>query len=236
METVIGSSTEKRFSFFQATTEQNMDYLPQKRKTKFLLIPVFLLLLILMLFSKIYLPDNSKQEKDSPAKIISEKTDSKAPTEITPTNIGTNSTDELDFADRNLSSLIEVIAECENPSLTQTIYGENNALQNVEELQIFSSLQELYLSNNQIQNTDSFQQITNLSVLILSDNFCTDLSGLSALQQLNFLDLSGNRELSDISPLAVCQNLNTLVLSDTAVTELSIKQLQAELPECEIIY
>lgn len=228
--------TDKSHSFFQLSTEQNINSPPPKAKGKFFMIPAFLLFLIFIFFSGIHLQDKTKQKEIFPTETALVQTDSKPPTETSPANIETNCTDELDFADRNLSSLVEVMAECENPSLARIIYVENNHLKSVEELEFFSSLQELYLSNNQIQNTNGFQELTNLSVLILSDNLCTDLQGLSSLQQLNFLDLSGNRELSDISPLANCQNLNTLVLSDTAVMESSIKQLQAKLPECEILY
>lgn len=226
---------DKTHSFFQTSTEKIFDSSPSKQKGKFLMVFAILLLLILVFFSGIHLSDESKEKGISLAEVTPAKTDKALPPEATPINIEANFSDELDFADRNLSSLLEVIAECNNPSLLQTIYGENNNLKSVEELQLFPSLQELYLSNNQIQNTDSFQELTNLSVLILSDNLCTNLHGLSALQKLSFLDLSGNRTLSDISPLVSCKELNTLILSDTAVTEFSIKQLQAELPECEII-
>ena len=230
--------TDTNHYFFQLSTEQDVDISPSKRKGKPFIIPIFLLflILILLLFSGIHLPNESKQKRNFSAEAIPVKQTNNPQPEVEPTTIGANFSNELDFADRDLSSLTEVIAECDNPSLLQTIYGENNQLKSVEELQLFPSLKELYLSNNQIQNTDSFQELNNLSVLILSDNPCTDLTGLSTLQQLSFLDLSGNRELSDITPLASCQNLNTLILSDTAVTEFSIKQLQAELPECQILY
>lgn len=246
--------TDKSHPFFQLSTEQKFASSLPKQRGKFLIVPAFLLFLIFLLFPGIHLSNKTKQQRNSSAEETSVKTDQKLPeekslaeinlaetdgallSETNSINIATDFSEELDLAGRNLSSLMEVMSECDNPSLFQKIYGENNHLKGVEELQIFPSLQELYLSNNQIQDTDSFRELTNLSILILSDNLCTDLNGLSDLEELSFLDLSGNRDLSDISPLENCGKLNTLVLSDTAVTEISIKQLQAKLPECEILY
>lgn len=236
---------DKTHSFFQLSTEIIPDASLTKRKRNPLMIPAFLLLLIFLFFwinhsSENHLWKKPRQQRNISKEEVPLRTDNLLKTDPQPS--ATNSAnikiiffEELDFADKNLSSLLEVIAECENPTRIHSIYGENNHLTTIEELELFSSLQNLYLSNNQIQNTDSFQKLNNLSVLILSDNLCTNLQGLSTLEQLNFLDLSGNKDLSDITPLSECHNLNTLVLSDTAVTESSIQELQAKLPECKII-
>lgn len=72
-----------------------------------------------------------------------------------------------------------------------------------------------------LTNTDGFKKLTSLkenTTLYLRDNQITDLSGLKGLS-LYGLSLDGNTGLKDISPLKGMNTLNSLYLSNTAVSE-----------------
>ncbi len=227
--------SDKSHRFFQLTTEQMMRQTPTKVSTgffRFFYIPlvIFILLLVIQIPKHHTKPPDSLLIHDSVPTVTPVSEQNPTPTVKSPSNT------ELDLAGQDLSSLNDIMAKCSKISEIKTIYGENNQLEQLQELELFPSLRELYLSNNQIQNADNFRGLEHLYLLILSDNVCKDISGLSELQELNFLDLSGNHELSDIRPLTSCRNLKTLILSDTAVTESSIEQLQMVLPQCNIIY
>lgn len=142
----------------------------------------------------------------------------------------------LDISNGQHETLVEALPDNLILSDILILFAENNNISNMDEVSALSNIREMYLSGNQIKDTLPFSTLANLEILILSDNNCTDLSGLKELQQLYFLDLSGNKDLSDISILSNLKQLKTLILTDTSVTDLSIHQLQNLLPQCNIIY
>lgn len=64
-------------------------------------------------------------------------------------------------------------------------------------------------------------KLTNLPLENVSFSRLNSLEGLEGLEKLKYLNINGNSELSDLSPLAFCKNLEEIVAVDTAVTDLS---------------
>lgn len=142
----------------------------------------------------------------------------------------------LDLASRNLPSLSAGFPDglsCEN---IYVLLAEKNMLRDLADIAEFPHLRELYLSNNQISDLRFLSALPDLEIAVLSDNCCTQLSGLSNLNKLLFLDLSGNTELTDVRELQNLKTLETIILSDTSVSEDSLEKLKQSLPDCNVIY
>lgn len=97
-------------------------------------------------------------------------------------------------------------------------FSENSALVNIsatgnkltEAAIDLKNLKSLYLNENEIKTIDIKSPV--LETLDVSDNNVIDLTTLSGLTTLEGLDLSGNKGIIDISPLASLKNLTTLGL------------------------
>lgn len=240
---------DETHSFHQTITTPNTSFFPGisfpfGRKI-LLKISVLLLGLILLLGGSMILLTNCSPGKHifCREKNVLRSTDpissADNPTHIGATSMPASTNDSstiLDIGNKKLNSLTAVFSEHLAFTKVEILLAENNYFTDLEEIAALSNLQELYLSGNQITSTDAFSSLSKLEILVLSDNHCTDLSGLTDLQQLHFLDLSGNHALSEVFILSELTNLNTLILSDTSVTDASIKQLQQSLPHCTIIY
>lgn len=120
------------------------------------------------------------------------------------------------------------------------------------------NLEYLILDDNKIGSVEFVSRLKGLVMLSLSKNYITDISPLVNLGNLTELNLSGNKELEDISVLEYLRGIRKLDLSDTAikdirpliyldhlkslnlkgtsVTERQIKALYAEMPTCSIKY
>ena len=98
-----------------------------------------------------------------------------------------------------------------------------------------TNLKTLYLFNNQISDISPLSGLTNLFSLDLSGNQIDDINVLSSLTNLAFLDLRQNK-ISDISPLKELTKLFSLHLSGNPLSQSQIEELQAALPNCQIIF
>ncbi len=68
-------------------------------------------------------------------------------------------------------------------------------------IQNLTSLTQLFLGSNAITDINALSGLTSLMGLSFRANSITDISALSGLTSLTFLDLNGNRNLTDIQPL-----------------------------------
>lgn len=232
---------DETHTFHQKITPVSVNLSTKKHKSLLSGIPLLLLILTIcigMLSSKF---SNSKSAKYNDNSFINNtNTHSTTGTALSVPSENSEITNHnktvLDIANRNLSTLT---AACSNETDLTGIHillAENNQLSNVNDISSLSDLQEVYLSNNQLTDTEPFAGLSKLKILILSDNQCTDLSGLGKSDQLHFLDLSGNHELTNILELQNLTKLQTLILSDTSVSNDQIQKLQLSLPNCNIIY
>lgn len=99
-------------------------------------------------------------------------------------------------------------------------------------------LQSVRLSNNFISNiyyfqyTDSWRTITYLD---LSENNISDITALSNLRALTTLNLTGN-QIQDLSPLYSMATLRELYIGGNPLSEDQIRELNAYLPSCMIVF
>lgn len=127
-----------------------------------------------------------------------------------------------------------------------------------ESIDALENLEYLILDDNKIGSVEFVSRLKGLVMLSLSKNYITDISPLVNLGNLTELNLSGNKDLSDISVLEYLRGIRKLDLSDTAVkdvksliyldhlkslnlkgtdvSERQIKALYAEMPTCSIKY
>ena len=100
------------------------------------------------------------------------------------------------------------------------------------------NLQSVRLSNNQISNiyyfqyTESWRTITYLD---LSGNQISDLTAISSLRSLVTLNLTDN-QISNITPLYSLSTLRELYIGGNPLTEDQIRELNAYLPNCSIVF
>ncbi len=121
-----------------------------------------------------------------------------------------------------------------------------------------TELEYLTVNDNKIADIEFVSSLKKLVLFSASNNYITDISPLINLGQLTELDLSGNKELEDISvleylrgirkldlsntaiksvaPLIYLDHLKSLNLKGTQITERQIKSLYAEMPTCSIKY
>ena len=98
------------------------------------------------------------------------------------------------------------------------------------------NLEELYLFDNKITILKGLKKLPELKVLVLSKNKITNLTPLADLTSLTTLDLSHNHHLTHINSLTAITNLQTLILTNTNITQEEITYLQKKLPNCIIYY
>lgn len=97
----------------------------------------------------------------------------------------------------------------------KTLYLEQNAIADIENLDALVNLRCLYLGKNMISSTTGLTALTNLETLDLSENVIRSLTGLSNLPKLKTLSLSGNKlaTVDDIRDLGACTGLQSLDLA-----------------------
>ena len=109
----------------------------------------------------------------------------------------------------------------------------------ITDITLFSNLknlEELYLFDNKITILKGLKKFPELKVLVLSKNKITNLTPLADLTSLTTLDLSHNHHLTHINSLTAITNLQTLILTNTNITQEEITYLQKKLPNCIIYY
>ena len=104
----------------------------------------------------------------------------------------------------------------------------------LSEIAKLSGVNVLRLSATNVGNVASIAKMKDLRWLDLDNTLVEDVTPISNLLSLEVLDLQGT-EVEDVSDLANLHNLQLLWLSDTPVSEGSIAELRAALPNCEIV-
>ena len=109
-------------------------------------------------------------------------------------------------------------------------------ISDISMLNRFKKLEKLDLGGNDIENIYMFQYMSApLLELKLGNNRISDATPLMYLEQLERLDISGNN-ISSLSPLTKLTKLQWLNLRGNPLTEEQVAELQAALPNCEIIF
>ncbi len=98
------------------------------------------------------------------------------------------------------------------------------------------NLKELYLSDNEILDVSPLEDLRDLEILVLSYNDVRDVSPICSLTKIAYLDLAGNKNLSNISELAALNELKALNLTNTNITKKEAEFLKSRLVECRIFY
>ena len=105
---------------------------------------------------------------------------------------------------------------------------------NLREVNELDGVNVLLLSGTDVSNVASIAKMKDLRWLELDYTLVEDVTPISNLRSLEVLDLEGT-EVEDISDLSNLCNLQLLWLSDTPVSQDSIAELHAALPNCEIM-
>ncbi len=111
----------------------------------------------------------------------------------------------------------------------------HNALKDLTFLQALPELRVLIVADNHIEDLSPLSELKNLEYLELFFNRFTDLSPLAALTNLRDLNICRNK-ISDVTPLLGLKNLERLWLPDNFLTEEQKAELEAALPDCQIVY
>ena len=147
---------------------------------------------------------------------------------------------EIDLQHQNNNSFSDTIENAikklSSPSDITCIYAGNNYFKNLDGISSFNNLQELYLNDNKLTDLSAVSDCNRLKTLVLSYNKIRDLSSLSSLTALEYLDISSNKNIKDISVLYQLTRLKTLNISNTNVSQKEYRQLIKKLPACQIIY
>lgn len=158
----------------------------------------------------------------------------------------------LSAVDNQLTS----IKELEQSVFLTYLNLQKNKISSLDGVEKLIALDYLNLSENKITNLGQLSTLQQLSVLIISDNELKDLRGIEKLTNLTDLYIDGNEKITDIDQLSKLTNLKVLIMGRTGVTDLSalyelkdlevldltdtkisedtLKQLQEKLPNCRI--
>ena len=143
---------------------------------------------------------------------------------------------EVDIQNHNLYSFSTAVKNIDNAADVICLYAGNNHFSTLDNITEFPHLQELYVNENRIIDINGINACTSLTTAVLSCNDIRDISALSNLTSLDYLDLSGNRHLSQTEPLYDLDHLQILNISNTSVSKKQYRQLCKKLPACNIIY
>lgn len=152
---------------------------------------------------------------------------------------------------------IKALNEVESKNVT-SISLQNNKIKTLSGIEKFFNLSELNLSCNKVNNIDNLKNNKKIQSIVIDNNEIEDISALSdmiLLEELNLarnqvsdltalkndkalknLDLSRNKDISDIAMLSNLKQLEFIGLEGTSVTENDVKNLKKKLPNCCIIW
>lgn len=143
---------------------------------------------------------------------------------------------EVDIQKHNLYSFSTAVKNIDNAADVTCLYAGNNHFSTLDNITELPHLQELYVNENRITDITGINACPSLTTAVLSCNDIRDISTLSDLTSLEYLDLSGNRHLSQLEALYDLDHLQILNISNTSVSKKQYRQLCKKLPACNIIY
>ena len=143
---------------------------------------------------------------------------------------------EVDIQKHNLYSFSTAVKNIDNAADVTCLYAGNNHFSTFDNITELPHLQELYVNENRITDITGINACPSLTTAVLSCNDIRDISALSDLTNLEYLDLSGNRHLSQLEALYDLDHLQILNISNTSVSQKQYRQLCKKLPACNIIY
>jgi len=111
----------------------------------------------------------------------------------------------------------------------------HNLISDLSFLEGLPELRVLILADNKITDLGPLRQLVHLEYLELFMNDFTDLSPLAELHHLKDLNLCRNR-ISDVTPLLGLTGLERLWLPDNFLTAEQKAELEAALPDTQIVY
>ena len=94
----------------------------------------------------------------------------------------------------------------------------------------------LNLDENQVTNVDSLRRLTNLRRLSIRHNNVHSISTFGNLINLTYLNLTGNKSISEVSMLKDCKNLNYLILGDNNISHVDSLSSLGNLINLDISY
>ncbi|MBD3256596.1 MAG: hypothetical protein GF383_16000, partial [Candidatus Lokiarchaeota archaeon] len=134
--------------------------------------------------------------------------------------IGIQNEHSLFLKNKGISDLSKIEGWMRYTDHLQELDLSNNLVKNVKEIKNFSQLKFLNLNNNQIKEIGSLKALDNLERLYLRNNNISNISDLKGLQKLRIIDLSGNKNITEIPDV-----LNNLpALSSVKFWNCSIKE------------
>ncbi len=129
---------------------------------------------------------------------------------------------------RNVKGL-ESFYNLTNLNLSNNLITSNNSESKINYLMDIVNIQTIDLSDNLLTNADIVKKYTKATKILLANNKISDISAFSELANnleydnppLTTLDLSGNKEISDIKPLEKFILLTTLQIGNNKITDIS---------------
>lgn len=124
-------------------------------------------------------------------------------------------------------------------------------------VKFLKNLKSMDVGHNAIDDLSFLYDVPELRVLILADNYITDLTPIASLAHLQYLEVFANRftdlsplsgltelldlnicfnEIRDVTPLFGLKQLERLWLPDRYLTEEQKAELEAALPDTQIVY
>lgn len=120
--------------------------------------------------------------------------------------------------------------------IIKCLYADINKISSLDNIEYYTSLNELYISDNNITDLTPLEELKDLKILVVSYNNIKDLVPICYLTSLTNLDLSGNKNLTNICELISLHHLKTLNVTNTNITKEEIEFLTINLPNCIILY
>jgi hypothetical protein len=123
--------------------------------------------------------------------------------------------------DHVLDTHVTTLGLCVN---LQTLTLHNcEKISNIGPLRHCTMLQHLYVVRAQVADISALGYCTDLNTISLAFNCSlTDISALARCKSLRHLDLHGCTQVCNIYPLGQCANLQTLVLTSSKVSDVSV--------------
>lgn len=122
----------------------------------------------------------------------------------------------------NITALgIENLNFLEHASKLEELDAENNEIKDISILANMTNLKKIYIDKNNVVDIQSLSQLENLREFTAANNNIKDLQALDNKQYLDRVILDGNASLSDVDIFKNANNLGSLSIASTAVSDIS---------------